>query len=115
MQLHGLHHVTAVTADAPGNVAFFTRVLGLRLVKKSVNQDDTSAYHLFYADKLGTPGWDITFFDWAHAGTEARGTDSIVNTMFRVNGPAALEYWVNRFDELNVQHGSIETFAGRSR
>jgi glyoxalase family protein len=114
MQLHGLHHVTAVTADAPGNVEFYTRTLGLRLVKKSVNQDDTSAYHLFYADKLGSPGTDMTFFDWAHVGKEARGTDSIVNTMFRVNGQAALEYWVKRFDELGVSHQPIEQFAGRN-
>jgi catechol 2,3-dioxygenase-like lactoylglutathione lyase family enzyme len=68
MQLHGLHHVTAVTGDAPGNLDFYTRVLGLRLVKKSVNQDDVSAYHLFYSDKLGTPGLDMTFFDWPQTG-----------------------------------------------
>lgn len=63
MQLNGLHHVTAVSAKIAGNVEFYTEVLGLRLVKKSVNQDDVSAYHLFYADKVGTPGTDITFFD----------------------------------------------------
>jgi catechol 2,3-dioxygenase-like lactoylglutathione lyase family enzyme len=64
MNLGGLHHVTAVTANASGNVAFYTTVLGLRLVKKTVNQDDVSAYHLFYADEVGHPGTDITFFDW---------------------------------------------------
>src|SRR3954471_962952 len=114
MELHGLHHVTAVTSNAPGNVDFYTRVLGLRLVKKSVNQDDTSAYHLFYADKLGTPGTDMTFFDWSHIGENQRGTDSIANTMFRVNGTASLDYWVKRFDELKVKHATIQTFAGRS-
>ncbi len=114
MQLHGLHHVTAVTGDAPGNVNFYTRVLGLRLVKKSVNQDDTSAYHLFYADKLGSPGTDMTFFDWPQTGTNRRGTDSIVNTLFRVNGQAALDYWVKRFDELNITHSPIQSFAGRN-
>jgi glyoxalase family protein len=113
MQLHGLHHVTAVTGDAPGNVDFYTRVLGLRLVKKSVNQDDTSAYHLFYADKLGSPGTDMTFFDWPHTGENMRGTDSIVNTLFRVNGQAALEYWAQRFDEHGVTHQPLQTFAGR--
>src|SRR5262245_40196892 len=114
MQLHGLHHVTAVTGDAPGNVDFYTRVLGLRLVKKSVNQDDTSAYHLFYADKRGNPGTDMTFFDWPQTDPNHRGTDSIANTMFRVNGQAALDYWVKRFDEQNVVHQPIQMFAGRS-
>lgn len=113
MQVHGIHHVTAVTAKIKENVAFYTQFLGLRLVKKSVNQDDTSAYHMFYADKLGTPGTDMTFFDWPQTSRERRGTDSIVNTMFRVNGRAALEYWVKRFDENNVTHKGIEQFAGR--
>src|SRR5256714_2995127 len=64
MQLWGLHHVTAVTANARGNHAFYTDVLGMRLVKKTVNQDDVSAYHMFYADALANPGSDLTFFDW---------------------------------------------------
>ncbi len=114
MQLHGLHHVTAVTADAPGNLDFYTHVLGLRLVKKSVNQDDVSAYHLFYADKVGSPGTDMTFFDWAQISDNQRGTDSIVNTLFRVNGQVALDYWVARFDTQGVIHQPIQTFAGRS-
>lgn len=112
MQLHGLHHLTAVTGDAPGNLDFYTRVLGLRLVKKTVNQDDVSAYHLFYADKLGSPGTDITFFDWPQTGPDQRGTDSIVNTMFRVNGRVALDYWLARFDDMGVTRQPIETFAG---
>jgi glyoxalase family protein len=114
MQLHGLHHVTAVTGDAPANLDFYTRVLGLRLVKKTVNQDDTSAYHLFYADKLGSPGTDMTFFDWPQTGRDRRGTDSIVNTLFRVSGMAALEYWVGRFADLGVRHEAISVFAGRA-
>src|SRR5258708_35192227 len=114
MQLHGIHHVTAVTAKVKNNLEFYTKVLGLRLVKKSVNQDDVSAYHLFYADKLGTPGTDMTFFDWPQIAPNARGTDSIVNTMFRVNGQAALEYWIERFSTENVQHSDITTFAERS-
>ena len=114
MQLHGVHHVTAVTGKASQNLDFYTRLLGMRLVKKTVNQDDTSAYHLFYADKLGTPGTDMTFFDWPQAGRERRGTDSIVNTMFRVNGADALAYWQARFDEKGVTHRGIETFAGRA-
>lgn len=112
MQLHGLHHLTAVTGDAPGNLDFYTRVLGMRLVKKTVNQDDVSAYHLFYADKFGTPGTDITFFDWPQTGPDQRGTDSIVNTMFRVNGRESLNYWMARFDELGVTHQPIESIAG---
>ena len=114
MQLHGLHHVTAVTGQIRENLNFYTKVLGLRLVKKSVNQDDTSAYHLFYADKVGSPGTDMTFFDWPQTGPDHRGTDSIVNTQFRVNGQAALEYWLKRLDEHGVKHQPIETFAGRS-
>ncbi|MEO8398158.1 MAG: ring-cleaving dioxygenase [Chloroflexota bacterium] len=113
MQVHGVHHVTAVTGNVKANKDFFTQLLGLRLVKKSVNQDDTSAYHMFYADKLGTPGTDMTFFDWPQTAPDQRGTDSIVNTMFRVNGHAALDYWVTRFDAKQVKHNAVESFNGR--
>jgi glyoxalase family protein len=113
MQLHGIHHVTAVTGKVADNVAFYTQTLGLRLVKKSVNQDDVSAYHLFYADQVGSPGTDMTFFDWPQTGPNQRGTDSIANTMFRVNGREALNYWTDRFDQLGVKHQAITTFAGR--
>lgn len=113
MELHGVHHVTAVTSVVSENLRFYTEVLGLRLVKKSVNQDDVSAYHLFYADKLGTPGWDMTFFDWPQIGPNKRGTDSIANTMFRVNGRSALDFWQKRFDTHQVTHNEIEQFAGR--
>ena len=92
MQLHGLHHVTAITANAPGNHSFYTGTLGMRLVKKTVNQDDTSAYHLFYADGEGRPGTDLTFFDWP-AARERRGTGSIVRTALRVAGSEALAWW----------------------
>ena len=113
MQVHGLHHVTAVTGQVKRNRDFYTRVLGLRLVKKSVNQDDVSAYHMFYADKLGTVGTDMTFFDWPHTAPNARGSDSIAATLFRVNGRAALDYWADRFDEHQVKHGAVEISAGR--
>src|SRR5215207_5345997 len=73
MQLTGIHHLTAVTANAAGNHAFYTGVLGMRLVKKTVNQDDVSAYHLFYADGLASPGSDLTFFDWP-VGREQRAS-----------------------------------------
>ena len=101
MQLHGLHHVTAVTAQPGLNLHFYTNLLGMRLVKKTVNQDDVSAYHLFYADKLGSPGTDMTFFDWPMP-RERRGTDSIAATMLRVAGPAALDFWAERLAAAGV-------------
>ncbi len=113
MQLNGLHHVTAVSARIADNVEFYTQVLGLRLVKKSVNQDDISAYHLFYADKVGSPGTDMTFFDWPYIGPNVRGSDSIAGTAFRVSSRQALDFWAGRFDEYGVYHGQITDFAGR--
>src|SRR6266540_5161518 len=106
MQLHGIHHLTAVSASIRENLRFYTRVLGMRLVKRSVNQDDTSAYHLFYADAVGTPGTDLTFFDWPMP-REQRGTHSIVRTCLRVNGRASLDWWTGRLDELGLAHGNI--------
>jgi glyoxalase family protein len=103
MQLNGFHHLTAVTADAPRNHDFYTRILGMRLVKKTVNQDDTRAYHLFYADGRGSPGTDITFFDWP-APRERRGTQSICRTGFRVGSEAAFDYWAARFQEFKVAY-----------
>lgn len=102
MELNGLHHVTAVSGKIGLNADFYTRVLGLRLVKKSVNQDDTSAYHLFYADKVGSPGTDMTFFDWPQIGPEQRGTDCIVATAFRVNSQAALDFWADRLEKAGI-------------
>src|SRR5437763_16964184 len=88
MQLLGLHHVTAVTANARGNHAFYTDTLGMRLVKKTVNQDDVSAYHLFYADALANPGSDLTFFDCT-VPREERGSRSVSRTAVRVAGEGA--------------------------
>ncbi|MGH7944299.1 MAG: ring-cleaving dioxygenase [Opitutaceae bacterium] len=112
MQLTGFHHLTAVTADAARNHAFYTQTLGLRLVKKTVNQDDVSAYHLFYADGLASPGTDITFFDWP-VGRERRGTNSIVRTGFRVDAAASLQWWQSRLESLGVPGGRIVERAGR--
>jgi glyoxalase family protein len=112
MQLRGFHHLTAVTADAPGNHKFYTEVLGLRLVKKTVNQDDVSAYHLFYADGEGTPGTDITFFDWP-AAPERRGNRSVSRTGFRVNSEASLHWWSERLRESEVRRGEIGARDGR--
>ena len=83
MQLGGIHHLTAISAKPRDNLAFYTGLLGMRLVKKTVNQDDVSAYHLFYADGLGSAGTDITFFDWP-TGRERRGTNSIIRTGLRI-------------------------------
>lgn len=112
MQLNGFHHLTAVTADAPGNHRFYTDTLGLRLVKKTVNQDDTSAYHLFYADGVGSPGTDITFFDWP-VGPERRGTHSISRTGLRVGSEASLEFWRQRLAARGVRHDRIRDRDGR--
>jgi glyoxalase family protein len=112
MQLNGLHHLTAVTADAPGNHNFYTKTLGLRMVKKTVNQDDTSAYHLFYADGLGSPGTDITFFDWP-VGREKRGTHSIVRTGLRIKGETAFKWWIDHFKALGVTAEKVIERDGR--
>jgi glyoxalase family protein len=113
VQLGGIHHLTAITADAKANFAFFTRTLGLRLVKKSVNQDDVSAYHLFYADGRGSPGTDMTFFDWP-APRERRGTGSIVRTGFRVRSEASLGWWAARFGREGVVHAAPAARDGRA-
>ncbi|HEY2587296.1 MAG TPA: ring-cleaving dioxygenase [Tepidisphaeraceae bacterium] len=112
LQLTGFHHLTAITANARGNRDFYTQALGLRLVKKTVNQDDVSAYHLFYADGDGSPGTDITFFDWP-ARRERRGTHSIARTGFRVASPETLDYWATRLGALRVPHGGIVDRDGR--
>ncbi|HWL18007.1 MAG TPA: ring-cleaving dioxygenase [Opitutus sp.] len=112
MQFHGIHHLTAVTAQASRNHAFYTQTLGLRLVKKSVNQDDVSAYHLFYADGVGSPGTDLTFFDWP-AARERRGTHSIVRTGLRLRDEASLRWWAARFAAEAVTQTPIERRDGR--
>src|SRR5215510_1648127 len=112
MQLHGIHHLTAITADARSNHQFYTDTLGMRLVKKTVNQDDVSAYHLFYADGLASPGSDLTFFDWP-VGPERRGTHSITRTGLRVSGHAAIDWWLQRFKELGVTHQQAQERDGR--
>src|SRR5687767_15467429 len=112
LQLTGFHHLTAVTADAPRNHDFYTRVLGLRLVKKTVNQDDVRAYHLFYADGVASPGSDLTFFDFP-VRPERRGTRSIVRTALRVAGEETLAWWRERLEGLGVPFGGIGERDGR--
>jgi len=96
MKLEGIHHVTAITGDAPRNVDFYTRVLGLRLVKKSVNQDDPTVYHLFYADERGSPGADITFFEYPGARRGRPGDGMIHRVLWRVTSEQALDFWQER-------------------
>ena len=112
MQLLGIHHLTAVTANASANHAFYTRTLGMRLVKKTVNQDDVSAYHLFYADGIAAPGTDLTFFDWP-VPPERRGTNSVARTGLRVASESSLTWWAARFREQKVRHGDIIQHDGR--
>jgi glyoxalase family protein len=112
MDLTGIHHLTAVSADISGNYRFYTEVLGLRLVKRSVNQDDVSAYHLFYADAVGTPGTDLTFFDWKMP-RERRGTHSIARTCLRVHGRGTLDWWATRLAERRIAAGPVVERDGR--
>lgn len=112
MELTGIHHLTAITADAPGNKRFYTDTLGLRLVKKTVNQDDTSAYHLFYGDGAASPGSDITFFDWP-VPPARRGTHSIVRTGLRVSADS-LPWWQDRLSALGLAAGDVTTVDGRA-
>lgn len=114
MELAGIHHVSAITGNAEKNFDFFTRILGMRLVKKSVNQDNTSSYHLFYADAVGTPGTDMTYFDIPYAGRTVPGVSSISNTAFRVKSDSALAYWKDRFKQFGVHVEEIQERFGRN-
>jgi glyoxalase family protein len=105
MRFDGIHHVTCITADAPGNVDFYTRVLGLRLVKKSVNQDDPTVYHLFYADEDGHAGSDITFFEYPNARPGQAGDGMVHTVVWRVGSTDALQFWADR---LNAEGREVE-------
>ncbi len=107
MELKGLHHVTAITGNTAENLAFYTQVLGLRLVKKTVNQDDVSAYHLFYADAIGSPGTDVTFFDWPNTPENRNGAGSIARIGLRVHSLDALDWWAQRLDRLAVPNSGL--------
>lgn len=99
MKLEGIHHITAITADAQRNVDFYAGVLGLRLVKKSVNQDQTSVYHLFYADETGDPGSDITFFEYPGVAKGRAGAGMVHRVVWRATGDDALDFWQARLSE----------------
>jgi glyoxalase family protein len=113
MQLGGIHHLTAISARISDNYRFYTGVMGMRLVKRSVNQDDVTAYHLFYADAMGSPGTDLTFFDWP-VRPERRGTHSITRTNLRVRGLEALEWWAARLSEHGLRHDGVIERDGRA-
>ena len=111
MKLEGIHHITAVTADARGNVDFYTRVLGLRLVKKSVNQDDPTVYHLFYADEEGSAGSDLTFFEYPGVPVGRAGNGMVHRVVWRVGSVEALEFWAERLAgegaETTLENGGL--------
>jgi glyoxalase family protein len=102
MQLQGIHHISAITGDAQRNLDFYTRVLGLRLVAKTVNQDDPTVYHLFYADEQGHPGSEMTFFEYPHAIPGRPGAGMIHRIVWRVGSPEALDFWAQRLPLLEV-------------
>ena len=114
MKLSGLHHVTAVSGNARSNIDFYTRVLGMRLVKKSVNQDVISTYHLFFGDAVGSPGADLTFFEWPNVPAHVQGAGDVSAISLVVPDRAALEWWQKRFDAEGAPHGEIEDWTGRS-
>lgn len=111
--LKGQHHVSALTANAKRNYDFYTKILGMRLVKKTVNQDDTSVYYLFYADERGNPGTDLTFFEIPNAGHTYPGTNGISLTTLRVPDDESLAFWKKRFEQFEVDQEDIGELNGR--
>ena len=112
MRLDGIHHITCITRDAPRNVDFYARVLGLRMVKKTVNQDDPRAYHLFYADEAGSPGADITFFEWPDLPPGRAGAGMVSQIVHRVASEDALAFWEER---LSAEGVPVQRSPGRLR
>ncbi|HEY4319719.1 MAG TPA: VOC family protein [Gemmatimonadales bacterium] len=108
MRLDGIHHISCITGDARANLAFYTGVLGLRLVAKSVNQDDPYVYHLFYADELGSPGADLTFFEYPGATPGRAGSGMVYRITLRVNSYAALDFWDSRLSGRGVMTSRFE-------
>jgi glyoxalase family protein len=103
VKLEGIHHITAITGDAPGNVDFYVRVLGLRLVKKTVNQDDPTVYHLFYADEKGSAGSDLTFFEYPGAAPGRAGAGMVHTIVSRVGSPDSIAFWAERLEGEGVE------------
>ncbi|WP_188207853.1 ring-cleaving dioxygenase [Alkalibacillus aidingensis] len=113
MNLLGIHHLSAMTANAQRNVDFYTKILGMRMVKKTVNQDEPSMYHLFYGDEVGSPGTELTFFEIPRAGQTHVGNKSISTTSLRVPSDASLDYWEKRLSDAGVHHQGILQQFGR--
>jgi glyoxalase family protein len=107
MRLEGIHHITAITGDAARNVDFYTRVLGLRLVAKTVNQDDPTVYHLFYASENGRPGSELTFFEYPHAIPGRPGAGMVHTIESRVAGPESIDFWADRLAAQHVPHERV--------
>jgi glyoxalase family protein len=103
VKLEGIHHITAITGDAPRNVEFYAGTLGLRMVKKTVNQDDPTVYHLFYADEQGSPGADLTFFEYPGAARGRPSDGQVHRIVWRVGSPAAIDFWAARLAERGVE------------
>jgi glyoxalase family protein len=103
MRLEGIHHITAITGDAPGNVEFYAGTLGLRMVKKTVNQDDPTVYHLFYADEKGSPGSDITFFEYPGLSRGRAGAGMVHRIVWRVASEESLDFWSRRLGDAGVE------------
>jgi glyoxalase family protein len=102
MKLEGIHHITCITGDAPRNVDFYARVMGLRMVKKTVNQDDPTIYHLFYGDEEGAPGHDLTFFEYPGAEPGRAGAGMVHRILHRVGSAATLDFWAERLGDEGV-------------
>jgi glyoxalase family protein len=113
MSTHGIHHVTAIAGSAPKNVDFYTRILGLRLVKKTVNFDDPGTYHLYYGDEVGQPGTILTFFPWAQVAPGRLGVGETQETVFRVP-EGSIGYWTHRFIAEGVAHQALEKRFGET-
>lgn len=113
LPLKGLHHVTAITSNSIKIYEFFTYIMGLRLVKKTVNQDDIHTYHLFFADEFGSPGTDITFFDFKGIPKKTDGTNQISNIGFRVKDDLSIQYWIKRLNHYKVKQEPVRTMFNR--
>jgi glyoxalase family protein len=108
MKLEGIHHITAITADGPRNVDFYARVLGLRMVKQTVNQDDPTAYHLFFADENGSAGADLTFFEYPGARRGQAGPGMVHRIVYRVGSPESLEFWADRLGSEGISTERVD-------
>src|ERR1700709_660255 len=108
MKLEGIHHIPAITADGPRNVHFYARVLGLRMVKKTVNQDDPTAYHLFFADEHGSAGADPPFFEYPRARPGRAGAGMINRIVYRVGSPESVSFWEERLGSEGVATARVD-------